>query len=164
MRSNTEADYIPRANAMRVDLTPITIKFKRLSNDAVVPTKAHKDDACFDLYSTIDTEIAPQSIAVIPLGFATEFPSSYFAAIYPRSGISTKKGIRLANLTGVIDAGYRGEWMLVMYNDSKNTQTIAKGERIAQFALCPVYEAVIEEVDELNTTDRNSGGFGSSGA
>lgn len=163
MRSNTEADYIPHANTMRVDIMPITVKFKRLSDNAIVPTKAHKDDACFDLYSTIDVEIAPQSIAVIPLGFATEFPPSYFAAIYPRSGISTKKGIRLANLTGVIDAGYRGEWMLVMYNDSKNTQTVTKGERIAQFALCPVYDTIIKEVDDLNATDRNNGGFGSSG-
>ena len=130
-----------------------------------LPTKAHKTDACFDLYARLDAPIfiLPNSTVSIPLGIKTEIPEGYFCAVFPRSGLGIKKGLRLANSTGIIDADYRGEWICALHNDSESSWTIEPGERICQFAILPVIDCELKPVEELTTTERGEGGFGSSG-
>ena len=160
------------------------IKIKRLTETAIVPTKAHSTDACFDIYAdcpnnkyevTKDTyggaiteygegiAIEPGKAVTIHTGFATDIPEGYFAAVFPRSGMGIKRHLRLSNSTGIIDSSYRGEWMVALYNDGKEAQIIHHGDRIAQFTLLPVLSITLTEVSELNETERGENGFGSSG-
>ena len=155
----------------------INVKIKRLSETAQLPTKAHDSDAAFDLYADIQDTFKPfgstediKGIKVMPgqtvkvhTGFSTEIPIGYWGAIYARSGLATKQGLRPANCVAVIDAEYRGEWLIPLHNDSSDVQIIHHGDRIAQFMLAPVIETSFEEVSELSDSDRGEGGFGSSG-
>lgn len=155
----------------------INVKIKRLSETAQLPTKAHDSDAAFDLYADIQDTFKPfgstedvKGIKVMPgqtvkvhTGFSTEIPIGYWGAIYARSGLATKQGLRPANCVAVIDAEYRGEWLIPLHNDSSDVQIIHHGDRIAQFMLAPVIETSFEEVSELSSSDRGEGGFGSSG-
>ena len=92
-----------------------------------------------------------------------ELPVGWFGAIFARSGIATKRGLRPANCVPVIDCDYRGEWLIPIHNDSNETKTVQAGERIAQLILLPYQDIDFKEVDELSDTDRGSSGFGSSG-
>ena len=146
----------------------VDFKLVLLRDDSIIPTKAHEDDACYDIYACFEgtaTMVKPGETVMIPTGFATEIPVGWFAAIFPRSGLSSKKGLTLANCTGIIDAGYRNEWMVPIHNHSKDTQYIYHGDRIAQFMLLPVIETSMEIVtkEELSNSDRGQGGFGSTG-
>lgn len=147
----------------------VSIKIKRLSETAKIPTKAHDTDACFDLYLDMPHAektgviIFPHQTVKFPSGISTEIPRGYFAAVFPRSGLGINKNLRLPNGTGIIDADYRGEWILALYNDSDFPQHLYHGDRIAQFAILPVPEVELVEVDELNETERGSSGLGSSG-
>jgi dUTP pyrophosphatase len=149
----------------------LNLKIKRLSKTAKLPTKAHSNDACFDIYANIEEcvfgctnlIIPPHTTVKIPTGFATEIPHGYWAAIFARSGLASKQGLRPSNCVAVIDEGYRNEWLLPMYNDSDKDQIIHHGDRVMQFTLLPYYDTELTEVDELNTTERGLGGFGSSG-
>ena len=147
----------------------LEMKFKRLSDTMIVPTKAHDTDACFDLYAPIGTRkgdffwVPAHSSVMIDLGFATEIPEGYFAAVFPRSGTASKKHLRNSNCVGVIDAGYRGTWKVSLHNDSDQDQMVSYGDRIAQFCILPVLETNLSLVDSLEDTDRGEGGFGSSG-
>lgn len=158
------------------------LKLKRLTETATMPTKAHKTDACFDIYAdcpndtyeTIEDEfgmiesgsgicIYPGESVTIHTGFATAIPDGYFAAVYPRSGMGIKRHLRLSNSTGIIDSGYRAEWLVSLYNDGDERQIIKHGDRIAQFTLLPVLDVELEDVEELDNTDRGLGGLGSTG-
>lgn len=160
------------------------IKIKRLTETAIVPTKAHSTDACFDIYADCPNHkyevtkytygvaiteygegiaIEPGKAVTIHTGFSTDIPDGYFAAVFPRSGMGIKRHLRLSNSTGIIDSSYRGEWMVALYNDGEETQIIHHGDRIAQFTLLPVLDVKLDEVEELNETERGQGGFGSSG-
>ena len=147
----------------------ITIKVKRLTESAKLPTKAHSTDACFDLYvdapDNIETgiKIRPGETVKLNSGITTEIPHGYFAAIFPRSGLGINKNLRLPNCTGIIDSDYRGEWIIALTNDGKVNRTIYHGDRVAQFAILPVPDVNIKEVKELNDTERGSGGLGSTG-
>ena len=157
----------------------INVKIKRLSETAQLPTKAHDSDAAFDLYADIQETYIPfgktfeeseKGIKVMPgqtvkvsSGVAMEIPEWYWGAVYARSGLATKQGLRPANCVGVIDSHYRGPIIVAIHNDSNNVQIIHHGDRIAQFMLAPVIEASFEEVSELSDSDRGEGGFGSSG-
>lgn len=156
----------------------IDIKIKRLSETAILPTKAHITDACFDIYANCPNDIffdwdkredingvriEPGQAVTIHTGFATTIPEGYFASVFPRSGMGIKRHLRLSNSTGIIDCSYTGEWMVALYNDGNETQVIKHGDRIAQFALLPVLDVQFNEVNELDETERGSGGFGSSG-
>lgn len=147
----------------------VSMQIKKCSNTATIPTKAHETDACFDIYadlgeaSSISITIEPGSSYPFHTGFSTAIPKGYFAAVYARSGLGCKRGLRLANSTGIIDCDYRGEWMVVLRNDSQEPQTIHHGDRIAQFTLLPCIVTELIEVDNLDDTDRGTGGFGSSG-
>ena len=141
------------------------IKFKKLTNTATVPTKAHTDDACHDLYADEPdgVVIPPHQTVKIHTGIAMEIPTGYWGAILARSGISTNRGLRPANCTGVVDSNYRGEIIVALHNDTGMEQSIEHGERIAQFCLMPQFNIQFVEVEELDYTNRGSGGFGSSG-
>ena len=156
----------------------IDIKIKRLTNTATLPTKAHPSDACFDIYADCPNEtfydwdkredvngirIDPGCAVTIHTGFATNIPSGYFVAVFPRSGMGIKRHLRLSNSTGIIDSGYVGEWLISIYNDGNETQIIKHGDRIAQFAILPVLDVNLIETNELDETDRGANGFGSSG-
>ena len=127
------------------------------------PKKAHPDDAGYDLYSRIDVEIAPMSGTAVPVGFAMELPSSYEAQIRPRSGLAAKHHITVTNSPGTVDANYRGEVKAILYNLGKAPFTIKRGDRIAQMVICKLPEIDLVETTELSETDRESGGFGSTG-
>ena len=141
------------------------IKIKKLTDTAKIPTRGSRKAAGYDLYADIQepVDIVPHTTEKIPTGIATEIPDDYFVAIFPRSGLSTKKGLNLINAIPVIDSDYRGEWLLPMHNNGLATQTIEPGERIAQMIVLPCLEVDFEEAEELSSTDRGTGGFGSTG-
>lgn len=141
------------------------IKLKKLTDSAIVPTKAHADDACYDLYAdeSDGVVIPPHQTVKVHTGIAMEISAGYWGAILARSGIATNRGLRPANCTGVVDSNYRGEIMVALHNDTGMEQKIDHGERIAQFCLIPQFNIEFVEVEELDYTNRGSGGFGSSG-
>ena len=141
------------------------IKIKKLSESTILPTKAHDTDACFDIYASLDEGISirPHRTRKIPVGFSTEIPHGYYAAVYARSGLGINKGLRPANCVGIIDSDYRGEWVVALHNDSNQAQLISPGDRIAQFIINEVIPCSLEEVFELSDTVRGEGGLGSSG-
>lgn len=141
----------------------IPVKVKKLNDQAVIPKYASETAAGADLYSTSHTMIQPGTCVKIPTGLAMEIPDGWFGAIFPRSGLATKKGLRLANSVAVIDSDYRGEVLVPLYNDSPYPQEIGEGIRIAQMIIMPCPRISYIEVEELNETDRGSGGFGSTG-
>lgn len=147
----------------------IDVKIKLVEPFATMPTKAHNTDACFDLYAPTGARkgdffwVPSHGSVMVDLGFATEIPEGYFAAIFPRSGTASKKHLRNSNCVGVIDAGYRGTWKVSLHNDSDQDQMVTYGDRIAQFCILPVLETSLALVDNLSDTDRGEGGFGSSG-
>ena len=142
------------------------MNFKKLNENAVTPTRGSAKAAGWDLYACIDEPIwiQPHETVKIGTGIALAIPDGYYGAIYARSGLATKQGLRPANAVGVIDSDYRGEIIVALHNDSEDPQCVVPAERIAQLIICPyafVYEW--EEVDELDETDRGEGGFGSTG-
>ena len=141
------------------------IGLKRLSERAILPTYGTAYSAGADLYACLEGEmtIAPGETVLIRTGLALEIPQGYVGLIYARSGLATKRGLAPANKVGVIDADYRGEVMVALYNQSGSVQTVAHGERIAQLVIAPFLSAEFEEVDDLSDTVRGAGGFGSTG-
>lgn len=141
------------------------IKFKKLSETAKVPTRGSAGAAGWDLYADVDqfVSIQPGSYVALQTNIAIEIPHGYFGAIYPRSGLATKKGLRLPNSVAVIDEDYRGSIGIGLYNDSDILQTIQPYERVAQIIFQPYKEIEFEEVTELTDTERGFGGFGSTG-
>ena len=99
----------------------------------------------------------------IGTGIAVEIPEGYFGAVFARSGLATKRGLRPANAVGVVDSDYRGELIVALHNDTDYAQEVADGERIAQLVIIPYLPVSFVEVDDLSSTDRGEGGFGSTG-
>ena len=141
------------------------MKIKKLNDRAIVPTYASTFAAGADLYACEESEvtIAPNETRLIHTGIALEIPQGYVGLIYARSGLSTKRGLAPANKVGVIDCDYRGEIMVALYNQSGVEQTLAIGERIAQIVFTKYDTAEFDVVDELDSTERGAGGFGSTG-
>ena len=141
------------------------INVKKLNNLAKMPSRGSSDAAGFDLYAATDSiiDIAPHSTVKIDTGLSFELPQGTFAAIFPRSGIATKRGLRPANCTGIIDSDYRGPVIVALHNDTDEIQSIEPGERIAQMILLPFISMNFNEVNELSDTARGEGGFGDSG-
>ena len=141
------------------------INYKKLNDLAHVPTRGSEYAAGYDLYAAIiyPVTIQPHQTAKIGTGLAFELPEGTFAGIFPRSGLSTKQGLRPANCVGVCDPDYRGEYIVALHNDSDLLQIINPGERIAQMILLPFYPMEFVEVDELSDTVRDKDGFGSTG-
>lgn len=141
------------------------MNIKLLNDLAKVPTYGSEGAAGADLYAATDTDviIRPHTTKKIGTGIAVEIPLGVFGAIFARSGIATRQGLRPANCVGVVDSDYRGEIIVALHNDTNEDQVIAAGSRIAQLVLLPYLVAPFDVVDELNDTDRGDGGFGSTG-
>lgn len=142
----------------------MNIKF--LNEYAKVPTRGSSYAAGYDLYAAIGEPVTvfPGTTVPVTTGLAMEIPEDFFGAIFARSGLATKRGLRPANCVGVVDADYRGEVIVAIHNDSNEAQQVLPGERIAQMVFLP-YRAMgnFDVVDELNDTTRGAGGFGSTG-
>ena len=142
------------------------LKIKKLKENAKVPNRGTQGSAGLDLCACIDEPITLNcgDTTLIPTGIAIALPSAdYGAFVFPRSGIAVKHGIGLLNSVGVIDSDYRGEIMVGVINQKRESYTIEPGERIAQMVIMPVSMMPVEEVSELDETDRGAGGFGSTG-
>lgn len=142
------------------------VAIKKLNPAATTPTYGSEYAAGADLYACTDAEItvAPHTTVVVPTGLALELPLGYAGLIYARSGLATKKGLAPANKVGVVDCDYRGEVKVALHNHSEVTQTVSPGERIAQLVITPYLTAEFVERDELSSTVRGAGGFGSTGS
>lgn len=138
---------------------------KILNNLAKVPSYGSDEAAGADLYAATDYDIiiSPGQTVKIDTGIAIAVPRGYFGAIFARSGLATKQGLRPANCVGVIDSDYRGPVIVALHNDKDGDQMIPAGSRIAQLAIIPVMRTDFNIVDELDETERGEGGFGSTG-
>lgn len=157
----------------------LDVKIKRLSDTAIMPTYGSAKAACMDLCANIGycdvmtvngleqrpayVEISPHATVKIGTGFAFQPPEGYCGLIFARSGLATKQGLAPANKVGVCDEDYTGEYIVALHNDTDETQIIHHGERIAQLVFMPYEQVAFTEVDELDSTERGNGGFGSSG-
>ncbi len=141
------------------------LKIKLLNDNAKVPTRGSEKAAGWDLYAAIEAPITIKAFETekISTGIAVALPEDTFGGIYARSGLATKKGLRPANCTGVIDEDYRGEVIVALHNDTRNDWVIEPGERIAQLVVEPYVKVKIIETSELDDTARGEGGFGSTG-
>jgi len=137
------------------------IKIKKLKPEAIIPSYAHPGDAGLDLHSIEDYELKPGERRDFNIGFALEFPEDYAAIVKDKSGLPKKVGIH--TMGGVYDAGYRGEYNVILINLSDKPYKILKGDKIAQLVIFPISIAEFKEVDELNESSRGIGRFGSTG-
>ena len=140
------------------------IKYTKLKENAIVPTRGSEKAAGYDLYACLENEveIQPHSTCLIGTGLSFELPDNTFAAIFARSGLATKSGLAPANKVGVCDSDYRGEYKIALHNHSNTPATVNNGDRIAQMVVMPFIPVALEE-GELSETARGSGGFGSTG-
>lgn len=143
----------------------IKMNFKKLSEKAITPTYGSAYAAGADLYACEgkEVEIAPHATYLVHTGIAVEIPEGLVGLVYARSGLAAKRNLAPANKVGVIDADYRGEIMVALHNHGETAQKIADGERIAQMVIAPYIAVEYEEVEELSSTVRGEGGFGSTG-
>ncbi len=140
------------------------MRIKRVNDKAIIPTYGSENAAGMDMYSIENVTIEPHQTIMVHTGICMEIPTGYFGALYPRSGLATKRGLRLANCVGVIDSDYRGEIVVALYNDSNVFREVCEGDRIAQLIISPYARPVsFEEVEELSCTERGIGGFGHTG-
>lgn len=141
------------------------VNTKKLKENAVLPSRGSQQAAGYDLYAATDDiiQIAPHSTIKIGTGLSMELPTGFFGAVFARSGLATKKGLRPANCVGVCDSDYRGEYIVALHNDTDEFMEIAPQERIAQLIVMPYLPLTFKEVEELSETERGTGGFGSTG-
>lgn len=149
------------------DGDPINVHFQRLPGlkDLPLPAYQTKDSAGMDIVAANEhtIELKPGERCLVPAGFKMALPRGYEAQIRPRSGLAFRNGITMLNSPGTIDADYRGEVKVLAINHGNETFAVRRGERIAQMVIAPVLKVSAEEVDELPETERNEGGFGSTG-
>lgn len=148
---------------------PLKLKVKKLHPDARLPVYGTDGAACFDLSAHLpdgDAAISTCSPAtvIIPTGLSFEIPEGHVMLVFSRSGHGFKNDVRLANCVGVIDADYRGEVMVKLTKDSSGSLFFTHGDRIAQAMVIPFPRVAFEEVEELSSTERGEGGFGSTGS
>ena len=141
------------------------IKVKKLNDKATLPTRGSEYAAGYDLYAAIENNITvpAHSTEKIGTGLSFELPDETFAAIFARSGLATKQGLRPANCVGVCDSDYRGEYIVAIHNDTDEDKIIEPRERIAQMILMPYIPMTFIETDELSESGRGQDGFGSTG-
>ena len=135
---------------------------KKLDPDAIIPTKANSSDAGYDLYALDGTIVEKNTHRLIKTGISMAIPEGHVGLIWPRSGLAYKHGLDV--FAGVIDSGYRGDIGVILFNSQYNSYEISKGDRIAQILIQKVEDYELLEVEDLDSTERNCGGFGSSGA
>lgn len=147
------------------------INIKKVHPAAELPEYATSGAACFDLRAlvltednAVETTVPQYGAQLFRTGLSFEVPEGHVMLVYSRSGHGFKNGVRLANCVGVIDSDYRGEVMVKLQNDSNISMLVFNGDRIAQAMIMPVQQVTFQEVEELSSTDRGAGGFGSTGA
>ena len=141
----------------------MTLKFKRIHPDAVLPAYAHPSDAGMDLRSVDELVIPPGKRALVPTGLVMLLPPAYEAQVRPRSGLALKQGVTVLNTPGTIDSGYRGEVGVILINLGEEPFAVKKGDKVAQLVIAPVTQPQVVETDVVDETDRGAGGFGSTG-
>ena len=148
-------------------MSVVNVKIKKLYDNTQMPTRADDGSAGMDLYAHLDNDymrvIKPHTTEMISVGFAMETPNNTYGAIFARSGLASKKGLRPANCVGVVDSTYRGEVFVALHNDTDKVQQIMNGDRIAQMIIMEYPIVGIIETDTLSETERGDGGFGHSG-
>ena len=150
----------------RLDYTEpkkVTVKFKRLHERAVLPTIKTKGSSGADLHAVEEVKIAPGQIGLVPLGFAVQFPQGIDMQLRPRSGLALNHGVTVLNTPATVDSDYRGELKVILINLGKEEFIISPGDRIAQAVFSYLTPVIYEEMEDLNVTSRNTGGFGSTG-
>ena len=144
----------------------MNVPIQKLRPGAKIPTRGSQQAAGYDLYACLEQDtltIPAHETGKIPTGIALAIPQGYFGAMFARSGLATKQGLRPANCVGVVDSDYRGECLIFLHNDSDQPRCIANGDRVAQLVLLPYLSAEFQETDTLEETLRGAGGFGSTG-
>ena len=141
----------------------MTLRFKRIHPDAVLPAYAHPSDAGMDVRSVADLVIPAGGRALVPTGLVAIIPPMYEIQVRPRSGLALKHGVIVLNTPGTIDSGYRGEIGVILANFGDREFSVSKGDKVAQLVFAPVVQPEIEETDTIDDTDRGAGGFGSTG-
>ena len=140
------------------------LRVRRLDPAAELPRRAHDDDAGYDLCALEGCLLGPGERARVRTGIALELPPGHAGLVLPRSGLAAAHGVALVNAPGLIDAGYRGELCVLLLNtDRRSTFTVEPGMRVAQLVVTPVAAPAVVEAEELATSVRGDGGFGSSG-
>lgn len=142
----------------------ITLKLKKLDEGLPTPHYAKPGDAGLDLYSAESLTIEPGARAIVPTGIAVAIPDGFAGFVQPRSGLAARQGLSIVNTPGLIDSGYRGEIKVIAINtDAEVAIDVTRGDRIAQLVIQEVPVVTLEEVSELDSTERGDSGFGSSG-
>ncbi len=144
-----------------MNMKKIRVGFKRLTDDAIIPTKAHATDSGFDLFANENVIVPPGVTRIIKTGIAIKLPPGYEAQVRPRSGVTSKTGLRVQ--LGTIDNSYTGEIGIIVDNVSDHLMSYPAGFKLAQLVIAPVPMVETYEIDELPVTNRGSNGFGSSG-
>ena len=146
-------------------MATVEIRFKRIHPGAQMPAYQSAEAAGMDLHACLDVPVTlqPGDLARIPLGFIMAIPKGHEGQVRPRSGLAAKFGVTVPNAPGTIDSDYRGEAMVALINLGRAAFTVEHGMRIAQLIVAPVLHVQVREVDELDATQRGSGGFGSTG-
>lgn len=147
-------------------MSVITVNIKKVNKNAKIPTRGTSQSAGYDLYACLESDkmtILPHETKKVPTGISIELPDNTFGAIFARSGISLKKNLRPANCVAVIDSDYRGEYIVLLHNDSNIVQEIENFERIAQLVIMPYIPVNFCEVNKLSDTERGENKFGSTG-
>jgi dUTP pyrophosphatase len=144
---------------------PVAVQVKRLAHGAGLPLPAYATigAAGMDVVSAEDVTIAPGERHAVATGLALAIPQGYEIQVRPRSGLALKHGITVPNTPGTIDSDYRGELKVILINLGTEPFVIQRGDRVAQLVLAPVVQAALDEVAELDATERGEGGFGSTG-
>jgi dUTP pyrophosphatase len=141
----------------------IEVAFRRLRDDAALPSQAYEGDAGLDLAACDEVTLEPGERAVVSTGLAVEIPDGYAGYVQPRSGLAAEHGIGVVNSPGLIDSGYRGEIRVVLVNhDPRTSFSVEPGMRIAQLVIAPVASVRVVEAAELAASERGARGFGSS--
>ena len=142
----------------------VEILVTRLDDGVPLPTYAHPGDAGADLVTTVDLTLGPGERAMVGTGIAVALPDGYAAFVHPRSGLAHRLGVSIVNTPGTVDAGYRGEITVVLVNhDLRDSVVFRRGDRIAQLVVQRVEQARFEEVPQLPSSARGTGGYGSTG-
>lgn len=141
----------------------VGVNVKKLHDDAVLPTYGTDGAAGFDFYSVEDYVVKPGQTIIVKTGLAMAIPKNFYLAVVPRSGVSVKTKIRIANAPGTVDSDYRGEVGIIIDNFGTEDFVVEKGYRIAQGLILPVFQANWNLVDDLDDTARGAGGYGSTG-
>lgn len=141
----------------------MTLCFRKIHPDAVLPAYAHPSDAGMDIRSVENLVIQVGGRALVHTGLVMLLPPMFEAQVRPRSGLALKHGVTVLNTPGTIDSGYRGEIGVILANFGETPFEVKKGDKVAQIVIAPVTQPEIVETDIIDETDRGTGGFGSTG-